>query len=315
MKVLAADLGGTSITLGLVDDTRVLAASSIAAQAGDGLAARLPAMDAAFAALCDEVGVERVSIDAVGLALPSLVNVHTNRVELADDKFPDAAAVDLDAWARECWSSPVVLEGDANAALAGEWLCGAAQALDNVCLMTLGTGVGTSAIVGGRPLRGASGYAGILIGHTTIDVDGVTCGCGNIGCVETIGSTWALATQARRHPAYAESALRDVANIDYETIFRIAATGDQVAVDLQGRSLRAWGAAAVTLIHAYNPQCIVLTGGVMRSGDVVLNALRRYVEQHTWKGYIKAEIVPAQLGTAAALLGMGYLAARRLDTQ
>ncbi|MBN1917264.1 MAG: ROK family protein [Verrucomicrobia bacterium] len=315
MKILAADLGGTSIRLGLVDDTRVLADASVASRAGDGLAARLPAMDATFAALCDRAGVERVSIDAVGLALPSLVNVRTNRIESTDDKFPDAAAVDLDAWARESWSSPVVLEGDANAALAGEWLCGAARAFDNVCLMALGTGVGTAAIVDGRLLRGASGYAGILVGHTTIDVDGVTCGCGNVGCVETIGSTWALTTLARRHPAYAESALRDIDNIDYETVFRVAATGDQVAIDLQGRSLRAWGAAAVTLIHAYNPQCIVLTGGVMRSGDIVLNTLRRYVEQHTWQGQIKAELVPAQLGTAAALLGMGYLAARRLHTQ
>src|SRR6478736_1146438 len=109
---------------------------------------------------------------------------------------------------------PLALENDANAALAGGWQYGAGRGFQSVVLMTLGTGVGTSAVVDGVPLRGQHGQAGCLGGHVTVNIDGERCVCKNIGCVESEASTWALPTHARRDPDFATSTLAGASVLD-----------------------------------------------------------------------------------------------------
>src|SRR3990170_7444612 len=110
-------------------------------------------------------------------------------------------------WAMERWGVPLVLENDARAALVGEWQYGAGKDCDNVVLITLGTGVGTAALINGKLLHGKHFLAGSLGGHMSINLHGDVCNCGNLGCVESEASTWALQKLVTRDRNFHSSTL------------------------------------------------------------------------------------------------------------
>ncbi|MEO6435107.1 MAG: ROK family protein, partial [Tepidisphaeraceae bacterium] len=258
MSTIAIDFGGTRIKLGVIDKGQLRAMRVLDAESRSGLGPRLPAIQEAITSICLEAKLDARSCRGIGMALPCLVS--GGRIVSAIDKYPDAIELDLSAWAREALGLPLVLENDANAALAGEWQCGAGRGYRSVVLMTLGTGIGTSAVIDGVPLRGQHGQAGCLGGHVTVNIDGEQCVCGNIGCAESEASTWALPAHARRDPEFASSALAREPLVDYRAVFIHADAGDAVARRLRDRTIAVWSAAAVTLVHAYDPQAIILGG-------------------------------------------------------
>src|SRR5262249_5203514 len=142
---------------------------------------------------------------------------------------------------------------------------------------TLGTGLGASAVIEGRVLRGAHGQAGILGGHLTLRYGGQPCVCGNLGCAEAEASSAVLRELAEERPEFRASALAGEATLDYAAVFRLAANGDACALRLRQHSLEVWSALAVSLIHAYDPERLILGGGIMGSGEVILPAIREYV--------------------------------------
>ncbi len=320
MLVYSIDLGGTTIKLGLVravDSAEVLAARRVPAEAGRGLARSLPTLVASLAALCESAGVSQKHVVGVGMALPCLLDVERRRVVSRLTKYPDAAELDLVGWSRDELGLPLLMENDARAALLGEWRHGAGRGVDNVAMLTLGTGVGCAVILDGKPLRGANGAAGNLGGHFTIDVDGDPCLCTNVGCVETHASTWALRRELGDHAdlqwLFSESAPGVVAvgaggtEFDPETdtpAITGAASAQRAAI--RARVLRGWGAAVVNLVHAYDPEIVILGGGAMGSADKILPAVRDYVGAHAWRSTAASplEIVPADLGETAALVGL-----------
>jgi len=142
-----------------------------------------------------------------------------------NEKFNDAIGYDFTKWAANKFNSPIVLENDARASLIGEWHFGSAKKFDNVVMITLGTGIGGSAVINGKVLRGKHFQAGCLIGHFTIDLNGKSCTCGNIGCVESIsiGSQWALSQYVKEDESYENSSFINESIIDFQTLFRLAA--------------------------------------------------------------------------------------------
>ena len=314
MPTLAADFGGTRIKLGVVDAGRVLAMRVIDAESRGGLAARLPVIEQTFRDACGDAGVDLGRCAGVGMALPCLVK--DNRVLSGIDKYPDAKELDLPAWARRQLNLPLALENDANAALAGEWQYGAGRGYRSVVLMTLGTGIGTSAVVDGVPLRGQHGQAGCLGGHVTVNVNGETCVCGNVGCAESEASTWALPKHAKRDAGFAASALAGEPTLDYRAVFRHADAGDDLALRLRERALKVWSAAAVTLVHAYDPEAIILGGGIMKgSPTAIVEPMQRYVNEHAWVGWGKPKVLAGELGDSAALAGLEYIVANTCGRQ
>lgn len=307
MTVLAADLGGTRIKLGIVRDGRVLAEQTIDAQAHNGLAQRLPAMQQTLEQMCQPIGIDPAACRGVGIGFPGIVDVPNRRVTAVYGKFDDAIAMDLPAWFHKHWNLPAVLENDARLATLGEWRHGAGRGCDDLVMVTLGTGIGTSVVMNGRIVRGAHGQAGCLGGHLSVKLDGRRCICGNVGCAETEASTAHLDELARAHPDYAASALAELERIDYAAIFRLAAEGEPVATALRDRSLSVWGAVIVSLIHAYDPQRVILGGGIMRSGEIILPAIRRYIDEHAETPWGRVELCPAELADGAALAGAEVL--------
>lgn len=324
MLALTADFGGTRIKIGLVRDHEIVVQEVVDASSRGGLAPRLPEIAERMKALCLRGGVGLDQCAGVGMALPCLIDPKTQSICSAIDKYPDATNLDLRGWARETLDLRLLLENDANAALAGEWQRGAGRGFRSVVLMTLGTGVGTSAVIDGVPLRGQHGQAGCLGGHMTVEVDGPECVCGNIGCVETQASTWALPLLAQAEPDFATSKLSGEAVVDYQSVFRLAEAGDAVATRLRDRAIRVWAATAVNLVHAYDPEVIVLGGGIMRTPEPTRSQIQRYIDQHAWIGWSptsasstahvkgQVEVRVAKLPDTAALLGLHYLLERSL---
>src|SRR5205085_754759 len=154
---------------------------------------------------------------------------------------------------RKSLGLPLRLENDAHAALLGEWRFGAGRGADDLVMITLGTGIGTSVLLGGRALRGRHAQAGNLGGHFVVDPKGFPCVCGSRGCLEAQQHRHAIRTLARDDPRFASSALSLESSIDYASLFRLRES-DELARSLLERSFNLWGMLVVSLIHQFDPQ-------------------------------------------------------------
>lgn len=307
MTVLACDMGGTRIKLGLVRDGTLLATEVLPAHSDQPLRARLDAVASSFRRLCDDARVAIASCAGLGVSFPSLVDVASARVLDEHGKYRDAPGFDLRGWARETLGLPLAIENDARMALIGEWRCGAGRGCDNLVMITLGTGLGTSAVIEGRVLRGQHGQAGCLGGHLTVRYDGRRCTCGNIGCAEAEASTSVLSKLARESADFASSALSREPRVDYAAVFRLAEAGDACARSLRDHSLQVWAALAVSLVHAYDPERLILGGGIMASGEVILPFVQDYVHRHARTPWGKVRVAASERGDEAALLACEWL--------
>jgi len=174
-------------------------------------------------------------------------------------------------------------------------------------MITLGTGLGVSALVEGRVLRGKHGQAGVLGGHMTVRYGGRACSCGNNGCAEAEASTAYLPEIAKGLSDFAESALSREPVLDYAAVFKHAANDDGCALALRDHGIRVWGTLAVNLIHAYDPEKIILGGGIMASGDVILPAIRQHVVRHFQMPRGKVQVAASELGDSAGLVAGEWL--------
>jgi len=227
MNVLACDLGGTRLKIGLVRDGRVLACAVEPANSQLGLAPLLPVLKTGWLRLLDEQSLRLADCAGLTVAFPSLVDNTTGRILAQYGKYGDAMAFDLRAWAHTEFNLPLAIENDARMALIGEWRAGAGRGCDNLVMITLGTGLGTCAIIEGRVLRGKHGQAGVLGGHMTLRYGGRRCSCGNIGCAEAEASTAFLRQLAENSATWERSTLRQVDTLDYAQVFRHAAAGGE----------------------------------------------------------------------------------------
>ena len=303
VKVLAVDVGGGHATTAVVEDRTALAVETVSLEAERGLSAALGEVAAALARAAAAAGVRVSECAGLGFGFCGIVDPDAGRIVSTNAKYEDAPRVDLRAWCREAFGLPLRLENDARLALLGERYAGAARGSDDVVMMTLGTGVGGAAMIGGRLLRGRHFQAGVLGGHLAADFDGRPCTCGNVGCVEAEASTWSLPQVCRAWPGFATSALASSERLDFEALFAAAAAADSVAVAIRDRCLRVWASGAVSLVHAYDPDVVVVGGGVMREAGVVLPFLRAHVDRHAWTPWGRVDVREAALGERAALLG------------
>lgn len=298
---VAVDLGGTRIKVGIVADGAVTGRAFLRSESAAGLKPKLPALESLVDRLLDG---ERPT--AVGVAMPGIVDRRTQRLTAINAKWSDAVDIDLVEWARRTWDASLVLDNDAVAALAGEWRYGAGRGADGVVMMTLGTGIGAAAVVDGRLLHGSHGQAAIG-GHLTVQVGGRLCTCGNRGCAEAEASMAVLPDLARADPRFVGSALGSAETLDYASVFRLARS-DALSRDLRDRALAVWSALAVSLIHAFDPEILVVGGGITAAGDELFEPMREYVAGYAWTPWGRVVIEPAVCGVDAAILGLAAIA-------
>lgn len=301
--IIAVDFGGTRIKLGLVENGSVHGFRVIRSYANHPFIEWLPVLKGELQSLCNSVGFTIREIEGMVWTVPLIITPGMRRAACSFGKYEDIIQHDFCDLVETQFQIPLLLENDARAALIGEWQRGAARGRDNAVMITLGTGLGTGVIFEGKPMRGRSGMAGSLGGLSITHLDAEDRGDGTPGCIENQVATWALSKQIRQMKGFKDSLLADEPHVDYKAVFKLAAVGDALACRLRDRALEAWGALAVNLIQAYDPECVVFGGGIMASEDTILPTIRNFVNMYASQAGGPVEIVKARLGDHAALVG------------
>ncbi|MBB6671202.1 ROK family protein [Cohnella nanjingensis] len=305
------DFGGTNIKIGLVREGSVLVKTSIPALSDNGLLTRLPDVEQGIRRLLSGAGVSLADCRGIGIALPGIIDGEGKTLLSIKDKYTDALGFDFAGWSASQLGLPLVVENDARAALLGEIAYGNARGEKDAVLVIFGTGIGTAAMIGGEVVRGRHGQAGILGGHLATDIYGERCNCGNPGCLEAQASHWAIPLRAAKLPGFADSMLAGEKDWGYETILRASEEGDAFAARLEADLLLHWGAGIVNLIHAYDPEVVILSGGLMKSADRLLPRLAERVRETAWTPWGTPRFTVAEDPETSVLLGMSYLASRQ----
>jgi glucokinase len=303
MKALAIDLGGTHASCGVIEDDQLIDHLSVDTDSAGSLGTVLGVVVETFRQLLARNSLSSQELKGVALGFPGLVDSRAGRVLSTNGKYEDAKTIDLASWSQEAFGLPLRVENDARLALLGESYAGAARGCTEVVMMTLGTGIGGVAMIEGKLLRGKHAQAGCLGGHIPVLFTGRTCTCGAVGCAEAEASGWSLPLVVKDWPESSKSSLAKYPRVGFRELFAEAAAGDAVAVAVRDRCLRIWAADAVGLIHAYDPEVLVVGGGVMQSAGAILPVLESYIHKHAWTPWGKVQVCKAALGNKAALLG------------
>lgn len=301
---LAVDFGGTRVKYGVVRDGVVLAQDNFEVTDRLSFVAHAEPLRTGLLALLAKLQLVLNDCEGMGIAFPSLVSANSRRVTRTFQKFDDLVGFDLQAWSQEAFGLDCVIENDARAALIGEWYYGAGKGMDDLFMLILGTGCGTAVVLEGRPIHGFSGMAGNMGGHSITHRDSEECWCGNRGCLESQVASWALPNLAKKEDDFSESALAKADKVDYRAVFMLAAEGDQLAIKLKERALDTWAAALINGVYAFDPERIIIAGGIMASADVILPALQQKLDTELIQVKGKVQVVAAELGDSAALLGV-----------
>ena len=312
--IIGVDLGGTNIVVGAMtmDGSQHLSVRSIPTQSSlgdEGVANRIVTLvEQVILDTIKETGIARSDFIGVGVGAPGPLDRERGIVLVAPNlgwlNFPLRDRV------HDRLGLPTTLDNDANCATFGEWWQGAARGSRNAVGLTIGTGIGGGLILNGALYHGASDMAG-EVGHTTIDLNGRHCKCGNYGCLEAYASGPAIATRAREVMVReeGESVIPSMVNGRFEDItaqivYDAAKAGDPVASEIVRDTARYLGAGIANLLNIFNPDTVVIAGGVTAAGDTLFVPLRAEVRRRAFSPAVRAaKIVPGTLPGTAGVVG------------
>jgi len=311
--VIGVDLGGTNIVVGAVsvDGTVQLPVRSEPTRAEQGSEAVTDRMcrmiDTVIAEARVATGAGRDAFVGVGVGAPGPLDREAGIVVVAPNlrwyDYPLAAEM------RARTGFDITLDNDANCATMGEWWLGAARGARHVVGLTIGTGIGGGLILNGALYHGSSDVAG-EIGHMTLDSNGRRCSCGNYGCLEAYASGTAIAERAREALGGSEaSTLRamvggDLSRITAQLVYDASAAGDAIAREVVRDTARFLGIGIASLLNVFNPEVVVLAGGVTQAGAALFDPIQAEVRKRAFKpAWSAARIVPGELPGNAGVVG------------
>lgn len=201
------------------------------------------------------------------------------------------------------------LDNDGNVAAIGENLFGAGKNTENMVYVTVSTGIGGGAIINGKIYRGHTNNA-LELGHMTLEKNGPKCNCGNHGCAEALSSGTSIAKQGKKAiAAKKETSLSKYDVITSFEVFKEAEAGDKVSTEIVENSLNYFGICIANLVTIFDPEMIVIGGGVSKAGDILFNKVKKVVRERCFKFMADScTIVPAALGSEAGVMGAAALA-------
>jgi glucokinase len=249
-------------------------------------------------------------VEAIGIAIPGLVNRQTDRV--ISSRFTSTVGENIHGEFTRATGLRVEIENDANAAAYGEFKVGAGAGCRDMFYMMIGEGIGGAIILEGKLWTGSSGFAG-EVGHITIDTEGLECICGNTGCLETVASAPSIVRRARerlnRDSTSSLSRLGLKRNFTADDVAHQANEGDDFALMMIERTGKYIGTGVASVINLLNIERIVLGGGVMDAGQLILNPIIQEAKRRAFLSCFEAtQIVAAKLGTDAVPIGAALLA-------
>lgn len=306
--VIGVDLGGTKISTAISTiEGNILANVVLPTKAEEGEVAVLGRIIQSI----DEVIVgSSTSIDeveAIGIGSPGPLDAKKGIIITTPNlPFKDYNLVQP---LKEKYNIPVYLDNDANAAAIGEYMFGAGKGKESIIYFTVSTGVGGGAVLDGKVYRGHTSNA-LEIGHTTVDPNGPRCNCGNLGCLEAMSSGTAIAKKGKEAVSTnVETSLKKYDTITSYEVFKEAEAGDEVAKDIIDNALTYLGIGVANAIATFDPEMIIMGGGVSKAGDIVFDTVKKVVNKRCFKSMAEScEIVPAGLGSDAGVVGAVALA-------
>lgn len=307
---IGIDLGGTAIKVGIVDETyQVICSHQQPTVEGFELVVADMAETARIAA--EKAGLRLEDFPSVGVGSPSCINPYTGLLVFSNNT--NWRNMPLKQELEKHIPVPVFIENDANCAVVGEMLAGAAKGYRHVLMLTLGTGVGGGLIINGRLFSGGDGM-GAELGHTPLVAEGESCTCGIDGCLEAYASVTALIRQTEeamsKNPEsrmHAHAAAHG--GVSGRTAFDCARKGDAVAMRVVDQYCTYLAAGIGGFINIFRPEIVLLGGGLSGAGDTLLEPVRKKVEQFVFAHDIigAPPIEKAALGNAAGTIGAAYL--------
>ena len=242
-------------------------------------------------------------VKAIGLGSPGAIDFKTGRLKGKTPNFVNWADADIRGEIESRFRIPVWADNDANVMTLAEVRQGAAKGYSYVIALTLGTGIGGGIVINNQVYRGYN-FAGAELGHLSIDYEGRICNCGGIGCIEQYGSAPGMIR------TYMEKINQPEENITTEVIFQKAAHGDSAAKETIDDTCEYLGAALSSIVNSFNPQIIVIGGGVADAGDEFIAKIWNALEKRTMNAGLEGlKIVRANLGNDAGMVGAMSLAA------
>ena len=306
---IGIDLGGTKIySLLATEEGRVLGEDRCPTQASGGPDAVIGRIVSSLRRALDRAGVTTNEIAGVGISSPGPCDPARGIVTNAPN-LPGWREIPLARVVGEALGVPALLENDAAAACYGEYRFGAGRGLRHILYVTLSTGIGGGIIIDGEMYGGKSGAAGEL-GHVVIDMNGPPCGCGARGCLEALASGTAIArkgeelAESGRSPTLA-GLRREEGRVTAEMMQRAAAMGDTASREAFREAGHYFGVALASYVNIFDPEVIVIGGGVAKAGDLLLEqagvTMRASAMAQPLKG---VRLVVSELGDFVGALGM-----------
>lgn len=299
--VIAADLGGTLIKMAAVRNDgemlRRIERPTPQSETDDPIVRTLAEMHRELSEAA-EMPNSGMAVAAASIIDPEngIMTHSPNIPALNNSRLPQKLA--------DMIGAPVVLENDATAAAIGESWVGAATGFENSICLTLGTGVGGGIIIDGKVLRGPDGTAG-EIGHSVIEHNGHLCGCGQLGCLEQYTSATAVVRMAKEAMSeFPDSVLHDIADVTSTDVYDAAVAGDALAVRVFEKMSAYLGDGLVALVNVFNPDIIVLAGGLSKAWPMFGERVREHIDKKAFRRPAeRVKIKPATLGSDAGILG------------
>lgn len=312
-ETIGVDLGGTKMLIGVLDSASKVLWESREVSRGQ----TEEELVELLVREVTEAREARPGAEAIGLGIPATIDrargvaVSAVNLPIADLPIRDIVA--------ERTGLPVFVDNDANVAALAEHLCGAGQGSLNMVMLTIGTGIGGGLILNGEVFRGATGAAPEL-GHVVIDKNGPRCqgNCPNHGCVEALASGTALGREGRlaavREPYSVLGKVRgEGRSIDGRVVTEAALGGDRAAIEVLELIGSRLGVALASFANIFDPEAIVVGGGVIAAGDLLLEPARRELRERALPPMNRVPVVVAKLGNNAGMIGAAAMARIELE--
>lgn len=263
-----------------------------------------------------KLGISSKSIIGLGIGSPGPLSIKKGLVHFTPN-LPGWTNVPLVDILRDKLALPIFLENDANAAALGEWWRGAGKDVDNLVLLTLGTGIGGGIIIQGEVFHGAWDTAA-EIGHMIIHEGGLVCGCGKKGCLEAYASATGVIKRTLSAMREGEKSILAGAvknrgeNITCELVYKAAEKGDSLSRWIVEETARYLGIGIASIVNVLNPEMVILSGGMIAAGALIFKPVRKYARENALAAAIEGvEIVPAALSGNSGAIGAAATVLKR----
>ncbi len=309
MYRIGVDLGGTNIAVGVVDEQyKIVGRGKVKTNAPRPAEEIFDDIAKAINLAVEDAGITMDEVSAIGVGTPGSVNKESGLIEFSNNlEFDHVPAKEM---LESRTGKPCVFENDANAAALGEAYAGAGNGVKNLVAVTLGTGVGSGIILGGKVMSGINDAAGEM-GHMVIVVNGEQCNCGRKGCWERYASATALISQTKAKMKECPDSLMwkecdgDIDKVGGRTAFNAMYAGDAAAKEVVDKYIYYVSVGVTNIVNTFQPDVVCIGGGISNEGDNLLNPIRKYVEEERYTKYSKKQtkICKAVLGNDAGIIG------------